>query len=181
MTDEISGYWAVARTESQREKTAEYHLKRQDFEIYLPVMNQEFRTTESDACRRPRLVNRLRKVPLFPGYIFVRVIYVWYPIRETIGIRQILMNVDRPAIVQDEVIDAIRRRENKDGYIKIPKTGFKVGQKLQMIGGTYQGNIVLYEGMSAHERIWVLWELLGRVVRVEIDPKDVTAVPPIAS
>ena len=182
MTDESSGYWAVARTESQREKTAAHHLMRQHYEIYLPVMNEEFKTVEAAVpLMRPRLVNRLRKVPLFPGYIFVRVVTVWYPIKDTIGVRQILMNVDRPATVQDDVIDAIRRRENKDGYIKLPKRGFTKGQKLQMVSGGYQGHVVLYEGMSVHERIWVLWDLLGRVVRVEIDKKDVVAVPVVAS
>jgi hypothetical protein len=100
----MAGYWAVARTQAQREQAALLHLERQQFEVYLPII---------------KTMRRIRGEPLFPGYIFIRIIDRWYSIMGTIGITHLLRSGEQPACCPDAVIDDIRRRE-EGGYVKLP-------------------------------------------------------------
>lgn len=153
-------FWTVAQTESQRERTAQRFLEQNDFETYLPMLRVEHRT-----------------VPLFPAYLFVRIgEFRWSVIEKTIGVMQLLKTGDRPAELRDSVITDIRKLE-RDGLVRLPKKrGLQVGDRLRVIRGSFADHIGLHDGMSSHDRQFVLLELLGRSVRVEIPNGDVRAI-----
>src|SRR5262245_15928032 len=84
-------FWAVIQTETQREHVVRLLLMRADCETYLP---------------RIRLRNRI--VPLFPGYLFVRVTeWRWYFLMWTPHVIRLLMSGDRPAQLLDEIMTQI--------------------------------------------------------------------------
>jgi len=145
-------YWTVAQTESQREIVADAHLQQRGFETYLP-----------------RVRTRRKQIdPLFPGYIFIHVIERWYVVNSTPGIIRVLLCCDRPAILRDEIIRELRGRQDRRGFIPLPKTVPRIGQRVRITRGTFLDHVGIYDGQSAHDRERVLLALLGRMVTVEL-------------
>jgi transcriptional antiterminator RfaH len=157
--------WWVIQAEAQREPMVRLLLMRHGFETYLP-----------------RIKLRSRISLLFPTYLFVRTADRWYPILWTAHVIRLLMSGDKPACLKEEIITSIRKRE-VGGFVKLPiPRRLKPGQRVQIINGSFQGQIGLYEGMSGHDREKVLLELLGQVVPVELPCRDIAplGVAPIA-
>src|SRR5215831_11083716 len=126
--------WSVVQTESQRELVAEGHLKRGGFETYLPRI-------------RIRTHGRTRNVALFPCYVFAQVGDRWQSARWSIAVIRVCMKADaalqgrpiddlalrQPACVPDEFINVLRKSEDQDGFIRLPKepsTQLKKGQRV---------------------------------------------------
>jgi transcription antitermination factor NusG len=103
-------YWAVARTEPQREAVAAEYLGRAGFSTYFP------RIREPCTIRKRRVV---RVVPLFPGYLFVAVVDQWWSIRWTAGVTRILLAGETPARVADAAVDRLKARE-RGGFVQLP-------------------------------------------------------------
>jgi transcriptional antiterminator RfaH len=154
-------YWAIAHIESQRERTAAEFLNQGGFTTYLP-----------------RLRVKQRAVPLFPGYLFVQIVERWYPVRWSVGVLRVLMAGEQPYRLPDGVIVNIRRREDREGFVKIPKYGLQLGQSVRIVKGSFAGQIAVFDGMAGHERSRILLELLGRKTTVELPTQDIVALVP---
>lgn len=153
-------YWAVCQTESQREKVAFEFLKAGGFAAYWP-----------------RILVKKRVAPLFPGYVFVRIVEQWWAARWTVGVVKMLMWDDQPARLADKVVLGIMKREGADGLVKLPKVrGLLKGDAVRIVRGSFAGQLGLYEGMSGDARVCVLLEMLGRRVPVSLERADVMAV-----
>jgi len=84
------------------------------------------------------------------------------------------MDGETPAKLADAIIDGLRKREH-GGFIKLPPPPSripKIGQSVRILTGSFTGHIGVYEGQSAHERICVLLDLLGRAVPTELAKGD---------
>src|SRR5262245_11810504 len=155
--------WGIVQTHANREAIAAAELARKGFENYLP----RIAVTSRRGTRRP--------VPLFPGYLFVRIVTVWYPVISTVGVLRLLRNGERePARIDDAIVRDIRSREVR-GIVRLPKR-IAIGDQVKIIRGSFRDHVAVYEGMSGKERQRVLLELLGRQVRVELDPDDFVAL-----
>jgi transcriptional antiterminator RfaH len=161
-------YWAVARTEPQREKVAQHFLKLQRFETYLPQIIRLHVTNG-------RKVDLRR--PLFPSYIFIRIIDRWYAARWTIGVAAIIMADAGPAHLHDDIIAEIRARERPtgSGVVQLPKPPrLRLRQPVRILSGSFVGCVGLYDGMAPHHCERVLLELLGqKEVPVTIPSADI--------
>jgi transcriptional antiterminator RfaH len=162
-------YWTVAQIESQREKTAADFLKQSGFATYLPQLKLKRSNGQPQ-----------RIVPFFPGYLFVQIIERWYPVRWSVGVIRLLMTGDHPADVGDDIINAIRRREGRDGFVKIPKYGLQLGQSVHVVKGSFAGHLAVFDGMAGQDRSRILLELLGRKVLTVLPSQDIVALEPIA-
>ena len=152
-------FWSVAQTESQRERTAQRFLEQNGFETYLPMIK----------------VSR-RNVPLFPAYLFVRIVDRWYSIQHTIGVLQLLSSGELPSRLDDKVIAQIRGQE-RNGVVRLPKPrGLQLGDRVVVLRGAFFDRVGLYDGQSSRDRQFVLLELLGRSVRVEVGKQDLRAI-----
>ena len=157
-------FWSVVQTESQRENVAARFLKQGGFKSYLPRIAVKNGTRE-------------RIVPLFPAYLFVRVIDRWYPIRWTVAVLRVLTIDGLPARISDKIMTTIQRREGENGLIRLPTApGLSVGQSVRIIHGSFADRIGIYDGMSGPDRVRVLIDLLGRSVPVSIGVRDVVVV-----
>ena len=97
-------FWAVVETEAQREHMARLLIMRLGYETYLP-----------------RIKHRSRITPLFPRYLFVRIIDRWYPVRWTPHVLRILMPGDCPA--PDAKLEnslMLIRKQERAGLVKLP-------------------------------------------------------------
>jgi len=82
----------------------------------------------------------------------------------------------RPARVADQIIDDLRKRE-RNGLIELPnRPALQPGDQVRILQGPFAGQLGLYAGMRAHERVLVLLALLGGQQRVELPKADVEAV-----
>ena len=71
---------------------------------------------------------------------------------------------------------ALRRREDASGHVRLDiRPKFKVGDPVRVLEGAFCDCLGIYEGMSDHERVGILLDLLGRKVRVRIDAEAIAA------
>jgi transcriptional antiterminator RfaH len=149
-------YWAVAQVETQREHAVRLLLMRARFETYLP---------------RVKIHGRIAL--LFPGYLFVRIADQFYSVMWTAGVVRLLMSADQPARLPEKTMTEIRKRE-VGGFVKLPAptNRLRKGQQVRITRGNFEGQVALCEGMSSKDRVWVLLNLLGQKVPVELPGRD---------
>ena len=155
--------WWVVQTESQREHIVRVLLMRAKYETYIP-----------------RIKHRSRIAPLFPSYLFVRSANQWYPVRWTDHVVRVLMSGDRPAQLPEVTVASIRKRE-VGGFVKLPSPPrLRKGQPVRVIRGSFEGLLAIHQGMSSRDRVWVLLNLMGQQVPVELPSRDIQPLPVVA-
>src|SRR6516225_9982737 len=164
------GLWYVVQTQVNAELKAARNLLRQGFEIYLPRY-----------LKRRSHARKIEKVPapLFPRYMFVSIDIAtqrWRSVQSTYGVSHLVLNGSEPAPVAGAVIDSLKARENTDGFVKLDqRPKFAIGEKVRVLAGAFAENLGLFDGMADRDRVAILLDLLGRKVRVSIEPELVTA------
>jgi transcriptional antiterminator RfaH len=170
MTAELRPRWFVAHTHPHAEAKAVSHLNRQGFEIYFPRY-----------LKRRRHARRIETVaaPLFPRYLFVAVDMTaqrWRSIYSTVGVTRLICNGDDPIGVPNGIVEALKSREDPDGFIKLDfRPPFRAGDRIRVLDGAFTSCLGLFECMAERERIAILLDLLGRKVRVVLDADLVAA------
>jgi transcriptional antiterminator RfaH len=106
--------------------------------------------------------------PLFPGYLFARVVERWRSINFCFGVIGIVRVGDCPSKMPDAEIEALKAMIDGHGYIKLPEApaapaGRKIaiGVKVRITAGPFNGMSGLYAGQSTRERELVLLNVLG--------------------
>jgi transcriptional antiterminator RfaH len=160
--------WACARLESQREEVAQHFLKLAGYQVYIPKIREQ-------RLRRSRRVEVI--APLFPAYGFVLVEQQWHSARWSIGVIALIMDGVAPAKVPDQMIDEIRRRE-VHGAVELPQVpSMRIGERVRVTGGPFDGQLGLYAGMKPHERVEVLFMLLGSQRSVTLPRASIERAP----
>src|SRR5262249_61232822 len=158
-------YWACAQLVPQRERLALHCLTLAGYTIYMPRLRVRTRSYGRQIVTAPLL---------FPGYLFVRVELQWHTARWSPGVRKIVLDGAGPAHVPDAVIAEIRSREVK-GLVELPSR-LRRGDAVRILRGPFEGQVAIYAGMQARERIEVLLALLGSRRAVTLPRGDVEAV-----
>jgi transcriptional antiterminator RfaH len=158
-------FWAVVHCKAGRERLAQLNLRRQHFVTYLPMFLAR--------------VGKVHQVKiLFPRYIFARIENQWHGINNTFGVSRLIMTSEnKPAVVQEYIIEELRAREDKKGLILLPEPQrFQQGENVKLANGPFSGYNGLYQGMKDSDRARVLIDLLGRKVQIEVNETDLSAV-----
>jgi len=170
MTDIPSTQWYVVQTQVNSEAKAALNLRRQGFDIYLPRCLKRRRH-----ARKVEITAR----PLFPRYLFVaidRTAQRWRSIQSTFGVARLILHGDEPASVPEGVVNAIKAREDENGYIVLnARPVFTRGDKVRVLAGAFIDNAGLFDGCADRDRVAILLEMLGRKVRVLLDADLVAA------
>lgn len=162
--------WFVICSHFGEEHTASRNLSAQGHEVYLPLM------------RLPRNIRTgvRRAVPLFEGYLFIRETPTWKNANGTRGVQRVITyscgkrgDDVLPSRVLDRDISAIRRCEDELGYLPAEPTDWvssearlRVGDIVSPRSGPWTGQLGRILELSAAQRCVVLFEMLGRGVRV---------------
>ena len=160
--------WIVINTHPHREHIALESLRQRDFETYYPLIRKR-----RSHARRIETVLR----PLFPNYLFVRVKMErahWRPILSTHGVRTIVRMGQELSYVEDSFIASLRARE-MDGAIVRPDSPYRIGQKVQIAAGPFDGIVATIIGMNEKDRLVVLLDLMQRSVKMTLTCDQVTA------
>jgi transcriptional antiterminator RfaH len=159
-------YWTAAQLQPRRERLALHMLLQEHFTVYAPKLRQR-RTIRG--CREDS------ESPLFPGYAFVRITLQWHSARWCPGVVRLVMDGLQPAKVPEAVIEEIRGRE-RNGAVELPKRRLQYGDRVKILAGPFRGHLAIYAGMSAHERVAVLLQILGGQQRATLAQRDVEAM-----
>jgi transcription antitermination factor NusG len=156
--------WYAVHTRYQHEKIAARILVHKDFEVFLPLYQ---------ACRRWQ--DRIKEIslPLFPGYLFVRVGQErWLQILTTTGVSGIVSCGDRPAAIPPSEVEGVRRLVESSLKIEphpFLRTGDWVRVKYGPIAGV-EGMLVRKKNIA---RLILSVEILGKSAAVEVDATNV--------
>jgi len=150
--------WIVARTKPCRELYAAENVARQGFEFYLPKVYDRIRTKRGHLA-----VARA----LFPTCLFVRTDGPWRYLLSTFGVTGVLLVGEAPGTISDKIIADIRAREGTDGIVTLPKL-FEIGDEVEVTRGHLAHKCGIFDGVGPQDRLWVLFDFLGRKTRVLI-------------
>src|SRR6202023_286489 len=152
------------------EARADLNLRRQGFATYLPRYLRK---------RRHARRNEIVAAPLFPRYLFVAVDLAhdrWRVIQSTFGVSHLVVVGGAPLPVPDRVVNAIRAREDRDGYVALGlPAGIGPGTRVRLIDGIFADAKGILDRIADDRRVAILLDLLGREVRVFVPAASVRA------
>lgn len=162
--------WYAVHTRPASEAKAAEHLGRQGYSTYLP----HYRRWVRHARRRVAVLR-----PLFPRYLFVgidRAVMNWRPIRSTIGVAGVVCGGDEPVPVAHAVIETLRQREREGAFDELaPMRRLAPGDRVRLSEGPLSEWVGRLAAAAPGERVFILFECLGRTVRVEVPETSVVA------
>jgi transcription elongation factor/antiterminator RfaH len=162
--------WYAVYTKSRHEKRIKEQLDRQSLESFLPLY---------EAVHRWKDRRVLVRLPLFPGYLFVRMVLPEHrkPVVTVPGVVNLVGRPGCPTPIEDHEIEALRLCSLR-GQSMLPHPYLTVGRLVRVSRGPLadmEGILVRRKGKS---RLILSIELIARAVAVEVDASDVVAVGP---
>jgi transcriptional antiterminator RfaH len=151
----------VVYSKPRKEACAQFHLERRGIEVFAPKM-----------LLPAYLERRIRLVPLFPSYLFVRIdpvedlhAVLWSP-----GVsRFVASQRGTPARLDDAIVEFLRNRADAAGVITA-HPDLSVGSEVEVTRGPFDGLMgIITRPPDGKGRVKVLMRLLNRhVVTVDV-------------
>lgn len=160
-------HWYALYTKPHKEQQVHDLLEQRGFSVFLPCLQ---------VFRKGRVVQT--QEPLFPCYLFANFNLSetgLYPVQWTQGLRCVVSFCGEPAIVDDAIIDFIRKR------VSVPlgsePSRFKPGDYVRITQGPFRDLAAVFDGkLSASGRVRVLLTVLGQQARCEVDEEWLEAL-----
>jgi len=154
-------HWYAIHSKPRQEERALDNLQRQGFEAWLPMLTVE-------KVLRGKLVQVTE--PMFSRYLFIRLDTEqtnWSPIRSTLGVSRLVSFGNRPAVVGDELIEALQTVP-----ARAPERLFQSGQSIKIVSGPLKGLEGIFQQADGEHRAMVLIDLLNKQHRVTTPMQD---------
>ncbi|MCG7199110.1 transcription/translation regulatory transformer protein RfaH [Marinobacter pelagius] len=150
-------WYAVQHKPAQGDRALQ-HLQNQDIPCFYPKIEVE----------KIRAGKRIKKLePLFPGYLFVNLEQtdpVWAKLRSTRGVIRVVGFANKPAPIEDDVIQHI-----KDSLDKVAeKGGIKAGEPVELDDGPFKGLSAIFQSYDGEERAIVLINFMQKQQMVKV-------------
>jgi transcription antitermination factor NusG len=160
-------HWYALYTCAQHEKRVAAELTQRSVENFLPVYSSVRRWKD----RRVTL-----DLPLFPGYVFVRM-----ALRDRLRVVQVpsavrLVGFGGVAAALPETEMEIVRSGLSRGLRAEPHPFLTIGRRVRITGGPFTGLEGILKQKKSALRVVVSLELIQRSVAVDVDAADVQAV-----
>ena len=161
--------WYLLRTKFHAHLTACEHLKRQGFDVFLPLIIKTIK-------KNGKFVNKT--TPLFPGYLFMGTStdsVPWKSINGTRGISKAvtLDGVYRP--INTSVIESLNYRCDVHGIIQ-SMDDIVAGDRVKIERGPFADFICNVEKIDDGQRARVLIDLLQQQVTAEVSLNDISKI-----
>ncbi len=157
--------WAVARTQAHRETLALCALDEQGFTTFCPRTWKTIR-------RARKLIDR--KVPLFPGYVFVALAPEprrSRPVNSTRGVRHLIADeAGRPRWLPHGFVEQMSAFTDREGIFRF-RPLLAPGQQVRVRSGAFADLIGRIEALDDRGRAQLLLDFMSREVRVSL-PTD---------
>jgi transcriptional antiterminator RfaH len=165
--------WYVLHSKPHKENQADLYLRARGVETFYPAIKIKPVNPRSSKVR-----------PYLPGYLFVHVdldeiglnTFQWMP-----GAVGLVQFDGQPAAVPEQIVNQLKRR------IEVIRTagglvldGLRQGDPVRITDGPLSGYEALFDlRLSGSQRVQVLLEMLGRLVRVEVQAKSLEKIKPV--
>jgi transcriptional antiterminator RfaH len=161
--------WYLLQTKPNAPGTVRDHLRRQGFEVLLPLITK---TTKKNG----KFVDTT--APLFPGYLFMGTSIdpvPWKSINGTRGISAAvtLDGVYRP--VNSDIIEGLQRRCDDCGLVQ-RMNDIVPGDRVKIERGPFADFICTVDTIQDDRRAWVLIDLLQQKTRSGISLSDLSRI-----
>jgi transcription antitermination factor NusG len=155
--------WYVAHTSANREKRVTEQLLQRSVEHFLPLYESMRRWKD----RRMKL-----QLPLFPGYVFVRLaLRDRLTVLQVPGVAQLISFNGKPAALPDKEIEALRAGLATQLRVE-PHPYLTVGRRVRVKSGPLEGaEGILIRKKNAY-RVVLSLDLIQRSASVEVDASD---------
>jgi len=159
--------WIAVRSKPRAEKVAFEQLVKKSIKAYLPLVKERRKWSD-----RKKWV----ELPLFSSYLFVKIelkesIYVL----QTHGVNTIVRFNGNIAVIENEVIDAIRLAL-EGGYELEPTEYFMVGDDVEVIEGPMKGAQGIVSRLKGKNRLIIKIDALQQAIAIHIDTKFLQSV-----
>jgi len=166
--DNLESRWYAAYTRAQHEKCVAQQLDERAIVRFLPLYEAVHRWKD----RRKRV-----QLPLFPGYVFVRI-----PLQNRLDVLRIPSVVrlvgfnGAPTPLPEEEIEGLRRALN-GGLRAEPHHFLQVGRRVRITTGPLAGCEGILKRWKGVLRIVLSIELIQRSILVDIEATSVEPIP----
>lgn len=160
----LEPHWYAVYTWANHEKRLLAEIEARSFESFLPV----YTSIRQWKDRRVSL-----KVPLFPGYVFVRM-----ALRDRLHVLEVpsvvrLVGFDnRPAALPDEEIEILRSGFSRGANAQ-PYPFLNIGHRVRITEGPFAGLSGILKKRKNNLRVIVALDLIQRSVAVDVNVADV--------
>ncbi|MHA3904176.1 transcription termination/antitermination protein NusG [Castellaniella sp. WN] len=189
MPEDLPSAWYVVHTKPRQERTAAEQLRRQDFEVYLPLFKvfrePGRRRASATACAAPEPAigagvqpgahadpALTAHEPMFPRYLFLRPTRATQSlsvVRSTVGVSRLVMFGHQPATLADAAVHAIRQAEGLRETAALADIGpYRPGMAVRLRDPALAGVQALVQAVSA-DRVTLLLDILGRPQTVQVE------------
>jgi len=159
--------WYAAYTSPRHEKKIADQLEKSEVECFVPMYVSVRRWKD----RRKQL-----KLPLFPGYVFVKILLQdRLRVLRTPGVLQFVSFSGRPAVIPDREIDTLARGLAK-GQCAQPHPYLKAGHRVRVNSGPLSGVEGVLIRRKDRFRLVLSIHLVQRSVAVEVDESEVEPI-----
>jgi transcription antitermination factor NusG len=158
--------WFAAYTSPRHEKHVSQQMQNRGIQNFLPLYK---------SIRRWKDRRKEIELPIFPGYLFVRMVpRERVSVLQVPGVVQLVSFQGKPTPLPDAEIDMLRLQLLPGGKLQ-PHPFLTVGRRVRVISGPMAG----MEGILARKkdkfRVVLSIELIHRSVAVEIDQSEIEA------
>jgi transcriptional antiterminator NusG len=162
--------WYVLHTKSRFENLVNDGLLKKSLEVYLPKIQVQSR-------RRDRKL--VIRVPLFPGYVFVKTDlnpYEHLEIVKTVGAVRLIGSKAGPIPVPDETVSSLQIMVSGNQPISTGSR-LKKGDRVMVVNGPFTGVTGIFIRYNSQGRVVVNIEALGQYAAVDVDEDEVEKIP----
>jgi transcriptional antiterminator RfaH len=156
--------WYVVHTHPKQEDRTSSNLRSWGIETISPKLQVEKYNEFSGK------VSHLAK-PMFPSYIFSRFNYdqVYHKVRYARGVHSLVSFANRPALVDDEIVELLRSQIGEDGFVK-SLDQFEPGDEVVIKHGRFQNFYGVFEGgISDTDRVRILLNTVSFQAHIVVD------------
>ena len=162
-------HWYLLQTKPNAHFTACESLRRQSFEVFLPLISK---TTK----KKGKFVDTT--APLFPGYLFMGTSIdpvPWKSVNGTRGISKAVAfdGVYRP--ISTYIIEGLQKRCDEYGVLR-RLNDIVAADRIKIERGPFAQVICTVENIKDNQRAWVLIDTLQQQLRADISLDDVSKV-----
>lgn len=159
--------WYAVRCKPHQERSASLHLTRAGVGTFLPEI-REFKSV--------RGITQSCVAPLFPGYLFAQFSFDrdYRTVAYCRGVRGLVSFGNRPAVVEVDLLNAIRDRI-VDGYVALQEPPqFVPGQLVRIQGGPLRGLEAVFERtIPDYQRAVLLLRALSFQAKLIVELRDI--------
>ena len=161
--------WYLLQTKPNAHITASENLRRQGFDIFLPLITK---TTKKNS----KFLDT--KVPLFPGYLFMGSLInpiPWKSVNATRGISKAVTLDGIYRSINTLIIEGLKNRCDEHGVLR-RLDDIVAADRVKIERGPFAEFICTVDQIKGDQRAWVLIDILQQQTRAEVSLDNVSKI-----